>query len=160
MSMIDWSAIGSIGTAVAVLVAAWQLRQSAQQSRTDFEDELSREYRDLMRALPVEALLNGALAEDQEKETTSIIFRYLDLSNEQAFLRMAGRVSRTTWRNWCQGMRSNFKKPAFAMAWGKLKGPLGESFAELRRLEKSGFRDDPRDWVPRWRRWLRRVEPL
>jgi|GEM_PF-5610501 len=39
---VDWSAIGSVGTAVAVLVAAWQVRKNTQHARTDFEDDLSR----------------------------------------------------------------------------------------------------------------------
>lgn len=40
----DWNAIGSVSTAVAVLMGANSLRRSRQQAMTDFEDDLSREY--------------------------------------------------------------------------------------------------------------------
>src|SRR5271169_107404 len=62
---IDWSAIGSVGTAVAVLVAAWHVRKSTQQARTDFEDDLSREYRELARCIPVKAHLGQELGEEE-----------------------------------------------------------------------------------------------
>jgi len=64
---IDWGAVGSIGTALAVLVAAWQVRRNTQQARTDFEDDLSREYRELARSIPVKAHLGQEL-EDEEFE--------------------------------------------------------------------------------------------
>ena len=89
---VDWSAVGSIGTAVAVLIAAWQVRRSTQQAQTDFEDDLAREYRELTRSMPVEALLRAELADEQFDAAFSSLYRYLDLSNQQTLLRMTGRV--------------------------------------------------------------------
>lgn len=54
---LDWTAIGSTATALVVFVAAWQLRRGTSQARTEFEDDLSREYRELARAIPVKAHL-------------------------------------------------------------------------------------------------------
>lgn len=147
---VDWSAIGSIGTAIAVLIAAWQVRKNTQQARTDFEDDLSREYRELTRAIPVDAHLGTELSEDDFKRAFPHLFQYIDLSNEQVFLRMNGRVSHATWHSWSDGIKSNLSKPSFAKAWAEVKAKAKPSFQELRTLEESDFSSDPRRWLP-WR---------
>ena len=62
--MVDWTAVGSIATAVAVLVGAWQVRRNTGQAVTDFEDDLSREYRALVGGLSVDGQLGGELPDD------------------------------------------------------------------------------------------------
>lgn len=47
MTLQDFEAIASIVTAAGVIIAAISLRYSWKQARTDFEDDLNREYRDL-----------------------------------------------------------------------------------------------------------------
>ena len=154
MININWSAIGSIGTAVAVLIAAWQVRKNTQQARTDFEDDLSREYREVARSIPVKAHLGQELGEEEFEQTFSRLYQYIDLTNEQIFLRMNGRVSKATWLNWVDGMKSNLGRPAFTQAWARIKEGSSGSFAELRKLEASGFANDPRGWIPaRKRLW-------
>jgi hypothetical protein len=153
---IDWSAIGSVGTAVAVLVAAWQVRKNTQQARTDFEDDLSREYRELARCIPVKACLGQDLGEEEFEQAFPMLYQYIDLSNEQIFLRINGRISKATWINWVDGIKSNLDRPAFSHAWALIKEGSQGSFAELRRLEENGFKDDPRSWIPAWKRLLHR----
>jgi hypothetical protein len=65
---IDWTVVGSIATAIgslataaAVLVAGRQLQLSRQQATSSFEDQLEREYRDIVAQLPVTALLGQPL---------------------------------------------------------------------------------------------------
>ena len=142
----NWTSVGAIGAAVGVLIAAWQLRQAAAHARTDFEDALSREYRELSRRLPTSALLGGALSNEAFARAFPALFQYVDLSNEQVTLRMNGRIRRSTWFDWCNGIQSNLRRPAFARAWDEIKSS-SHSFAELRRLEEGGFKDDPRTWV-------------
>jgi hypothetical protein len=155
--MIDWATIGSLATAFAVLVAAWQVRRSTQQARTQFEDELNREYRQLSREIDVDALLGDPLTPDCHQKAFPALVRYIDLSNEQVFLREKGRVSRDTWESWRDGIRSNLARPAFNTAWCDVKERAAKSFQELRRLEDTRFTEDPRRWVAadvRLRRWL------
>lgn len=153
---IDWSAMGSIGTTVAVLVAAWQVRKGTQQARTDFEDDLSREYREVARCIPVKAHLGQELGEEEFERAFPRLYQYIDLTNEQIFLRMNGRISKATWLNWGDGIKSNLGRPAFTQAWARIKKGSSGSFAELRRLEASGFSNDPRRWIPAWKRlWHR-----
>jgi hypothetical protein len=153
---VDWVAMGSMGAAVGVLCAAWQLRQSGAQSRTDFEDDLSREYRELSRQIPTAALLGEEVGDQEFATAFPALFQYVDLSNEQVTLRMNGRVRKATWCEWRDGIASNIARPAFARAWGEIKVRC-DSFGELRRLERCEFTDDPRAWIP-WRKralkWL------
>jgi hypothetical protein len=151
---VDWSAIGSVGTAVAVLIAAWQVRKNTQQARTNFEDDLSREYRELARSIPVKAYLGQDLGEEEFEQAFQRLYQYIDLTNEQIFLRMNGRISRTTWLNWVAGIKSNLGRPAFRDAWARIKNSPNGSFAELRKLENSEFESDPRRWIPVWKRLL------
>jgi hypothetical protein len=148
----DLSAVGSIATAVAVFVAAWQVRKNTQQAKTDFEDNLSREYRDVARSIPVRAHLGQELGKEEFEQAFPWLYQYIDLTNEQIFLRMNGRISKATWLNWVDGMKSNLGRPAFTQAWARIKEGSSGSFAELRRLEASGFENDPRKWIPAWKR--------
>jgi hypothetical protein len=151
----DWTALGSIATASAVLVAAWQLYRGTSQARTNFEDDLSSEYRDLARSIPVKVHFGEELAPEEFEQAFPRLYQYIDLTNEQIFLRMNGRISKATWFNWRDGIRSNLARPAFAKAWTRVKAGSTGSFSELRRLEASGFSNDPRRWVPAWKRLSR-----
>jgi hypothetical protein len=143
-----WDVIGSVGTVIAVLIAAWQVRRNTQQARTQFEDSLAHEYRELARDIPVQARLGSALTDAQFREVFPRLVQYLDLSNEQVFLRMTGRISRSTWEQWRDGIEAHLQQPAFAAAWLAVKDAAGSRYGELRRLEETGFRGDPRNWLP------------
>ena len=92
----------SLITAVGVLVATWQLWLSRSLAQSSFEDSLVKEYRDLIRRIPVDVLIGRSF--DREvagraySELRELIFNYLDLTNEQVYLRMNRRVRRSTWR--------------------------------------------------------------
>ena len=157
MMSLNWSDVGSIATAVAVFVAAWQVRRGATQVRTEFEDDLSREYRELSRGLPVKAVLGDRLEPDEMELAFPRLIQYIDLCNEQVFLRVQGRVSKATWLQWRDGIRANLARPGFAEAWRRVKAHPASNFQELRRLESEDFQTDPQSWRPPWRRlgrWL------
>ncbi len=142
-----WAAVlGSFATAVGVFLACWQLHRSTLQARTDFEDDLAREYRALARKIPPNALLGLELNQDEQARALKLFYHYVDLSNEQTFLRMNGRVSRETWLFWCDGIQSNLERPAFKKAWEEIKVRAPKSFEELRRLERCNFIEDPNQW--------------
>jgi hypothetical protein len=136
-------------------VAAWQLRRGTSQARTNFEDDLSREYRELARGIPVKVHLGEELTPDEFEQAFSSLYQYFDLTNEQIFLRMNGRISKTTWLNWREGIESNLGRTAFAQAWARVKKGTTVGFNELTQLEASSFSDDPREWVPAWKRVCR-----
>ena len=140
------TAAGAAATGYAAWVAAGQLRESREQARTLFEDSLAREYRDLIQAIPTRALLGERLVGKPFERAFDELYRYVDLSNEQAFLRQKKRVSKATWQNWSTGMASNFALPTFEDAWCKISDRAPGSFAELRRLHAEGFDTDPATW--------------
>jgi hypothetical protein len=116
----DWAAFGSLATAAgsaATAVAVWftrrQLRLSQQQARSGFEDQLEREYRQLIAQLPVGALLGERLPAPVPVEVLAVFYRYIDLTNDQIFLRSQNRISDATWTNWRAGVTHQLRRPAF-----------------------------------------------
>jgi hypothetical protein len=85
------------------------------------------------------------LTDEEHERALDEFYHYIDLSNEQVFLRQRKRISAATWLNWRDGIRSNLDRPAFARAWQEIKERSG-NFAELRRLEAEGFQSDPAEW--------------
>jgi hypothetical protein len=138
--------LASIATAVGVLLAGWQLSESREQARTSFEDTLSSQYRDLIQKLPVEALLGEDLDEKLYRETLSEFYHYIDLTNEQIFLRQLGRISPETWASWREGIKSVMSRPAFVRAWNEISRRAPDSFSELRKLIKTDYAEDPKIW--------------
>ena len=139
------SAVGSLATAAAVFYARGQLKQADIQNRTNFEDEFPREYRQLCQTIPVKAFFGKPLEGEEREQAKHAFFRYVDLCNEQVFLRQQGRVSEETWASWRGGIKSNLELPAFKQAWEEIERETS-SFAELRKLEESSFKADPLSW--------------
>jgi hypothetical protein len=138
--------IAAIATAVGVAFAAYQLWQTHRQAITSFEDELAREYRDLASTLPTKALLDQDLTAKEHEESLDEFYHYFDLSNGQIFLRQIGRVSKSTWDFWSDGIRAHFRRPAFITAWSYISTRAPRDFTELRRLLAEDFQRDPRWW--------------
>jgi hypothetical protein len=139
-------AIASAGTATGVLIGAFQLYLTKKINQTQFEDDLDNHYRRIITIIPVNALLGTELTTVEAKEARDGIYFYVDLSNEQVFLRQNGRVSDATWILWRDGIKSNLSRPAFEKAWEEFKIAAPKIFLELRQLEKSDFKDDPKAW--------------
>src|SRR5215213_9787301 len=115
------SAVGALATAVAVFVAVWQLRTAKEHARTNFEDDLSREYRTIVGELPAEAFYANGNAFTPDDSARRAFYRYADLSNEQLFLARVGRVSPATVEQWQDGIRGNLEElPAFRAAWAEI----------------------------------------
>ena len=142
----NWiSALASVATATGLVLAYVQIRIGREIAQMQFEDAMSREYRELSSRLPTKAVLNEKLSDEEHDKALDEFIHYFDLSNEQIFLRQQGRVGKETWKNWCDGIQSNLNRPAFCRAWREVKA-RSNNFAELRRLEREGFSVDPADW--------------
>ena len=126
--------VAGVATAVAVVFAALDLRATKEQARTAFADRMSAQYREIVRRLPIEALLGETLSDPKQGEALPNFYHYFDLSNEQAYLHEKGRISQETWDEWKEGIRQNLKRPAFSFAWREVTRRAPESFDELRRF--------------------------
>jgi hypothetical protein len=131
-------------------IAQEQIETGQEQARTQFEDDLAREYREIAQRIPVKALLGEELNDKEYAAALDSFYHYIDLSNTQIFLRQEGRVSLKTWESWCEGIAWNLSLPAFCKAWAEI-GPKTERtnkeriFRELRQLECNEFEGDPHD---------------
>lgn len=150
------SDIAGIATAVGVLFAAVQLLLGRSQARTSFEDEVTAQYRNLIKPTLATALLTPL--SDEQRKLVKDFYEYFDLSNEQVFLRVQGRVRRRTWIEWSKGIQGNLEREPIRSAWLIAVDRLPE-FEELRLLHETEYRD-PRAWNPWWRRLLRRELPV
>jgi hypothetical protein len=92
--------IASIATAIGVAFAAWQIFQTHRLAQTTFEDSLDQQYRSLAMLIPVNALIGKSIPENEKKEVREIIYNYLDLCNEQIYLRVKNRVTENRWKDW------------------------------------------------------------
>jgi hypothetical protein len=125
--------LASIATTIGVFFAGWQVSQSRKHHVTNFEDDLAREYRVLLKGIPVGLLLGDVPTEDEYRDCLDDMFRYIDLCNEQAFLHQKGRVRGETWIFWKDGIASNLKRPAFKRAWSEISRRAEGEFSELRK---------------------------
>lgn len=126
--------ISAVATAIGVFVAAWQLRQAKTDARSSFEDSLNSQYREVIRDLPLTALLGRPLSDADLASALPTFYRYFDLSNEQAFLHQRGRVRPGTWSNWLEGIQQNMARPAFRQAWLAMLPDLDGSFDQLKMI--------------------------
>ena len=139
------TALGVIATAIGIFYTRSWLKHTQLQGVTSFEDGLNREYRELTRAIHPNVLLDDAnnLTEEQYIASFPALYHYLDLCNEQVFLRQQGRISDATWMSWRDGIQSNLHRQAFARAWADVQD-RSTNFTELRWLEQTQFAHDPR----------------
>jgi hypothetical protein len=121
-------------TTLGVLFAGSQLYLAQRHAQTAFEDQLSTQYREIIRKLPVGALLGETLSDEELDESLRDFLHYIDLCNEQAYLREHRRIRRSTWNEWSEGSRENLARPAFAQAWGLIAARAPETFDNLRSI--------------------------
>lgn len=133
-------------TALGVAVAAWQLRMSKSQARTDFEDGLTSHFRDILKDIPAPILLGEDVAIDKSEPGFIHLYRYIDLCNEQIFLRMMKRVSKETWENWRDGIDGMMSLPGIQLAWRTVVDSRVGRFAELAAFGTRSRDKDPADW--------------
>jgi hypothetical protein len=149
--MIDWNivgsaatAFGSIVTAIGVAFGAWQMRLAKKQSQSEFEDTLVQQYRAISMELPVDILIGKEAKEDQRERVRELIYNYLDLANEQSYLRAKGRICKLTWASWSVGIETHLSRPAFSAVYDEVI--CDSSFTYLKRLVDSQFNSDPKTW--------------
>ena len=142
----EWiSAIAAAVSALAVLLAMWQLRTTKKIHQLEFEDGLDKEYRDLISRIPTKALLGKGLSPAEYRNAFDEFYRYFDLCNQQIILRRRHRVSVQVWAEWSAGIRYNLQLPPFRKAWETIQQDC-ESFQDLRKLEACQFICDPAKW--------------
>ena len=98
--------------------------------------------------IPVDALIGGSVAHEKKREIREILYNYLDLCNEQIYLRKKKRIRYSRWVEWCDGIKENLEKPAFREVWEEIKKESPQTFSFLTQLEEHNFKSDPAKWQP------------
>lgn len=143
--------LAAIATVVGIPIGLFQLYLHLCQSVSSFEDQLAREYRQIAAKIPIMAFLGQDFSPEKYNDVREQIYNYLDLSNEQVFLRQTGRISAKTWDYWKDGIQSNLERPLFEQVWSDVKKYDKKQFQELQRLEKD-FSIDPFAWDNNWQK--------
>lgn len=137
MGHMEWITLfGAIGTWVsagAVAFAYRQLKETRRIAQMQFEDGLNKEYREIISKLPSQILLGGDLPEPMPQEVFDVLYRYIDLCNEQVFLHNRNRINDDVWSSWLEGMKDNMLLPAFRKAWKVVREKKPGSYDELRK---------------------------
>ena len=128
------------------MVAIYQVRKNTEQSITTFEDSISKEYRDISKCIPYNALIGKALVGEESNQAANEIYNYMDFCNEQIFLRKTCRVRKKTWNNWQEGMCTNFSLPIFESVSKEVFEELPDTFTELRKVMAENYSTDPKKW--------------
>jgi hypothetical protein len=141
-----WQAVEAISNCIVafgVVVALYQVRAAGRQQVTTFEDGFHKEYREIIRKIPVGVMLGEAL---DPRPFLQQLHSYFDLCNEPALLRKRRRVSDRAWAEWREGMKGNFGLPTFRQAWDQMHEKSPGEFKELMKLFESHFSEDPKYW--------------
>lgn len=128
-------ALASVAAVVYVILTWHQIRLFRKQATTTFEDGLTAQYRRIMENIPTDIWLGSQLETlDAERKTQcrDAIYRYIDLSNEQAFLHTKKRVTDEAWKEWIEGINGNIDLPAFKEVWAEIRQKHPDSFKELK----------------------------
>jgi len=128
-------ALASIATVFLVILTWQQISLVRKQATTTFEDSLAAQYRGIMENIPTDIWLGSRLRtldKERQDQCRDAIYRYIDLSNEQAFLHTKKRVSDEAWSEWIEGIKGNMELPAFKEVWAEVAQKQPDSFTELR----------------------------
>lgn len=120
--------------------------RNANQSKTTFEDSLTKEYREIIRKIPYKALVGDNVSEKEENIAFNEIFNYMDICNEQIFLRIEGRIRKNTWLNWQEGMKTNFSTQIFKLVSEDVFEKVENNFKELKKVQELEYNTDPKKW--------------
>lgn len=141
-----WNMITSVATAVGVAIAAWQLWESRKLAASAFEDSFDEKYRQLAFSIPVDALLSKKIPLWKRTIAREWVYNYLDLSNEQIYLRKQKRVSYDRWVEWSKGMQLHLQRPFFREVLDEVENDSFETFSYLEKLIEEDFQTDPVKW--------------
>jgi len=143
----EWLQTGAtLAAAVGVWFAWRQIQLTKEQAQAAFEEGFNSRYREIVRSIPVEALMGEPVAPSVLQARLEFFYQYMDLTNEEIRLRRDGRISDSTWKEWEEGIRGALSHPGFREGWIEIRDRAKDSFGELRDFESRGFRGDPRTW--------------
>ena len=145
MSADWWSVILQAITVFAVAFAAFQLMFHSRQMHRDLEMAYVERYWSLMDERSAEFVWSQQVSERDRV----VIFKYLQLCEDELDLRQIARVTDNTWGFWSQSMHSQAGSAPYQAVLMALDPTL---FPHVRRIVKAGPHYDPLQKSTLWRR--------
>ena len=145
-----WESVTAAATCVGaagVFFVCRQVQQAEEAERSRLEDMLCQEYRELLKEIPYDALINKDICLDVK--TLNWFYRYFDLANGEFFMARCKRVRADTWKEWQEGIYDNLKLVAFKKAWQEIEPRLAGyknsfcTFSGLRWIIRTKFMKAP-----------------
>jgi hypothetical protein len=110
----------NVATAAGISLVAYQLYMTRQQMVADFERTFVDRYEGIIRDVPLALLLGEPFDPHHDDRVLRAFFDYFELCEEEMYYRRIGKVSRSTWCDWWEGIALNLRRPAFRAAWNHL----------------------------------------
>lgn len=128
------SGITSVLALVGLLLVWWQLKETKKIAQQQFEDNLAKEYRELINRIPTKVMLGKKLTNNDFYKYFDEFYRYFDLCNEQIMLKQSGRIDASVWADWFEGIQANMQLPEFKKAWKIIEDSNTNQFKGLKEL--------------------------
>ena len=112
--------LANVATAIGIIFVAWQLYLTRRQVTAAFEQAFVEKYERIVASIPLAALLGEQAEPGPADQDLRPFFDYFELCEEELYYRHVRKVSRSTWRDWEEGIVLNFRRPAFQSAWRQL----------------------------------------
>lgn len=133
-------------TVLAVAFAAFQLMFHSRQMHRDLEMIYVQRYWDLMDQRTPDFIST----EEPQADDHTVIYKYLQLCEDELDLRQIARVTDSTWEFWGPSMHSQLTSAAYRKAFEETS-PY--RFPQVKRLVASGPAHDPLQRNRFWRRF-------
>jgi hypothetical protein len=131
-----------IATIFGFIVIIYQLYKNKKMEKIKFEEEVEKEYRELIKSIPYEIFLGKIV--DVSEDLNNTLYRYIDYTNSQINLRINKNISNKTWKDWQEGIIQNFSLPIINNSLEILILENYNIFKELRYLLST--KSDPKKW--------------
>ena len=113
------TAINVVTMLLAVITFVVSACQYRRQQKLSFFEKYTARYQYLMEHMPEEffSAYDKMLEEGKKKEISHYIRLYLDLCSEEYMLYKDGRIDKTVWKEWKEGIVYSFKNPYLSQYW-------------------------------------------
>lgn len=142
-----WSDVASIVAVSGILIALYQIGQQSRTAKLTFENLFVQQYQQLIQNIPTKALLGDLLSDEERAANIGEFYHYIDLCNTQAYHHEKHRITRSTWKEWEAGIKSNFERQEFGLVWSYVAYRRESEFRSLQRVVKPAPCDDTNPYL-------------
>jgi hypothetical protein len=130
----------NVATALGIIGVGSQLWLNRRQMVSAFERTFVDRYERIIRDVPLALLFGEAFDPFSDDKVLRAFFDYFELCEEELYFRRIGKVSRSTWCDWWEGIALNVRRPAFRTAWDHLRERVTVSAGSGKQVRATQFR--------------------